>query len=44
MTALDRSVLYADPRNDITEEVIRDLNQRFKAAGDEPTKEQVRPR
>ncbi len=33
MTALGRSVLYADPRNDLTEEVIRDLNQRYKASG-----------
>ena len=30
---LNCSVVYADPRNDLTEEVIRDLNQRFKAAG-----------
>jgi RNA polymerase sigma factor (sigma-70 family) len=27
-TALNRSVVYADPRNDLTEEVIRDLNRR----------------
>jgi RNA polymerase sigma factor (sigma-70 family) len=32
MTALGRSILYADPRNDITEEVIGDLNQRFQAS------------
>jgi hypothetical protein len=32
--ALNRSVLYANPRNDITEEVIRELNRRFDAAGD----------
>ncbi len=43
-TALKQSVLYADPHNDITEEVIRDLNRRFEAAGDKTTKEQVRPR
>jgi Skp family chaperone for outer membrane proteins len=29
-TALNRSVVYADPRNDLTEEVIRDLNRRYK--------------
>jgi Skp family chaperone for outer membrane proteins len=28
------SVLYANPRNDITEEVIRELNRRYEAAGD----------
>ena len=32
-TALDHSVVYADPRNDLTEEVIRELNGRFKATG-----------
>jgi RNA polymerase sigma factor (sigma-70 family) len=32
--ALDRPVLYANPRNDITEEVIGELNRRFAAAGD----------
>ncbi len=37
--ALSRSVLYADPRNDITEEVIRDLNRRFRAASAETSKE-----
>jgi len=31
--ALNCSVVYADPRNDLTEEVIRDLNRRFKPAG-----------
>jgi Skp family chaperone for outer membrane proteins len=31
VTALNRSVVYADPRNDLTEEVIRDLNRKFKA-------------
>jgi Skp family chaperone for outer membrane proteins len=29
LTALNRSVVYADPRNDLTEEVIRDLNRRY---------------
>jgi Skp family chaperone for outer membrane proteins len=29
--AMGRSVLYANPRNDITEEVIRELNRRFEA-------------
>ena len=33
MAALKRSVLYANPRNDITEEVIRELNRRFEATG-----------
>jgi RNA polymerase sigma factor (sigma-70 family) len=28
-TAVNRSVVYADPRNDLTEVVIRDLNRRF---------------
>ena len=28
-TAVNRSVVYADPRNDLTEEVIRDLNRRY---------------
>jgi RNA polymerase sigma factor (sigma-70 family) len=32
-TALKSSVVYVDHRNDLTEEVIRDLNRRFKAAG-----------
>jgi RNA polymerase sigma factor (sigma-70 family) len=32
--ALNRSVLYANPRNDITDEVIRELNRRFDASGD----------
>jgi RNA polymerase sigma factor (sigma-70 family) len=32
--AMNRSVLYANPRNDITEEVIRELNRRFEAAGE----------
>ncbi len=31
--ALNRSVVYADPGNDVTEEVIRELNRRFKAGG-----------
>lgn len=30
-TALKSSVVYADPRNDLTEEVIRELNRRYKA-------------
>jgi RNA polymerase sigma factor (sigma-70 family) len=33
MTSLKHSVVYADPRDDLTEEVIRDLNRRFRAAG-----------
>ncbi len=32
--ALNRSVLYANPHHDITEEVIRELNRRFDSAGD----------
>jgi RNA polymerase sigma factor (sigma-70 family) len=28
-TAVNRSFVYADPRNDLTEEVIRDLNRRY---------------
>jgi RNA polymerase sigma factor (sigma-70 family) len=34
VAAWKRSVLYANPRNDITEEVIRELNRRYEAAGD----------
>ncbi len=33
VAAWKRSVLYANPRNDITEEVIRELNRRYEAAG-----------
>ena len=33
-TAFSRSVLYANPRNDITEDVIRELNRRFEPGGD----------
>jgi Skp family chaperone for outer membrane proteins len=36
MTALKRSVLYANPRNDITEEVIQELNRRY-ATDDDKT-------
>ena len=32
-TALGRSVLYADPRNDVTEEVLRELNQKYRTSG-----------
>jgi RNA polymerase sigma factor (sigma-70 family) len=32
--ALNRSVLFANPHHDITEDVIRELNRRFAAAGD----------
>jgi RNA polymerase sigma factor (sigma-70 family) len=34
LSASKRSVLYANPRNDITEEVVRELNLRFEAAED----------
>ncbi|MBV8432098.1 MAG: hypothetical protein JO244_13100, partial [Solirubrobacterales bacterium] len=34
LAAVNRSVLYANPRNDITEEVFRELNRRFAVAGD----------
>ncbi len=33
MAALKYSVVYADPSNDLTEEVVRDLNRNFKTAG-----------
>jgi Skp family chaperone for outer membrane proteins len=33
LAAVNRSVLYANPRNDITEEVVRELNRRFQAGG-----------
>jgi hypothetical protein len=32
--ALDRSVVYADPRTDITEEVLRALNGAYRSAED----------
>ncbi len=38
LAAMNRSVLYANPRNDITEEVIRELNRPFEAAGDKATR------
>ncbi len=31
--ALNRSVVYADPGNDLTEEVIWELNRKFTGAG-----------
>jgi RNA polymerase sigma factor (sigma-70 family) len=34
ITAFKRSVLYANRGNDVTEEVIRELNRRFAAAGE----------
>ena len=34
MAALNRSVVYADPRNDLTEEVIRELNRMGKQGRD----------
>ena len=36
--AVKRSVLYANPHNDITEEVIRELNRQFEAAGDKTSR------
>jgi len=33
LNALNRSVVYADPGNELTEEVIRELNRRFQSAG-----------
>jgi Skp family chaperone for outer membrane proteins len=33
LAAINRSVVYADPRDDLTEEVIRDLNRRYQAGG-----------
>ena len=33
MTSWGRSVLYADPGNDLTEEVLSELNRTFAAAG-----------
>ena len=38
MDALKGSVVYSDPRNDLTEEVIRELNERFKAVGGKTAK------
>ncbi len=34
--ALGRSVIYANPRNDLTEEVIRELNRKFEADAAQP--------
>jgi outer membrane protein len=34
LSALNRSVVYADPRNDLTEDVIRELNRRSLPARD----------
>jgi Skp family chaperone for outer membrane proteins len=36
LAALNRSVLYASARNDITEEVVRELNRRSAAADERP--------
>jgi outer membrane protein len=33
MAAMAKTVVYADPRNDITKDVVYNLNQRYKAAG-----------
>jgi Skp family chaperone for outer membrane proteins len=33
LAALNRSVVYADPRNNLTEDVVRELNRKFKAPG-----------
>ena len=38
IAALKRSVLYANPHNDITEEVIRELNRRYEAARDKTSR------
>jgi Skp family chaperone for outer membrane proteins len=38
LSAMNRSVLYSDRRNDLTEEVIRELNQKFKATGEKPSR------
>ena len=38
LAAANRSVLYANPRNDITEEVIREVNRRFEAADELPAR------
>jgi outer membrane protein len=33
MMAIERTIVYADPRNDITKEVVYHLNREYKAAG-----------
>jgi outer membrane protein len=38
MAAMARTVVYADPRNDITKDVIYNLNRAYKAAGGVPPK------
>jgi outer membrane protein len=38
MMAIERTVVYADPRNDITNDVIYTLNLAYKAAGGPPPK------
>jgi RNA polymerase sigma factor (sigma-70 family) len=37
-SAVNNSVVYADPRNDLTEEVIAELNRRFHASGAKPSR------
>jgi len=33
MAAIDKTIVYADPRNDITNDVVYNLNRNYKAAG-----------
>jgi hypothetical protein len=38
MMAIERTIVYADPQNDITNDVIYNLNLAYKAAGGTPPK------
>jgi Skp family chaperone for outer membrane proteins len=38
MNALNGPIVYSDPHNDLTEEVIHELNQKFKANGDKTSR------
>jgi Skp family chaperone for outer membrane proteins len=38
MMAIERTIVYADPRNDITNDVVYNLNLAYKAAGGTPPK------
>jgi RNA polymerase sigma factor (sigma-70 family) len=38
MTAVNRSVVYADPRNDVTEEVVGELNRKLTASAAEKSR------
>jgi Skp family chaperone for outer membrane proteins len=43
MMAIERTIVYADPRNDITNDVVYNLNLAYKAAGGTPPKPSATP-